>query len=474
MKILLINPPCGPRTIGLKNMAKIEPLGLELVGAGVSREHEVMLVDMEVAAEDLAVTLRTFRPEVVGVTSEIVHVETALAALREVRAVAPDCLTVVGGHHPTVHPDDFFVPIVDLIVVGEGIEAFAEICAARARGDKDYANIRGLVRRTEQGFVRTAPRPLPRDLNSQPKPDRSLTARYRNRYFYLFENSVAAIRTSAGCSFPCTFCSCRVYSQGLFIPRAPELVFEEIAALDEEFVMFCDDHSFHDPERMRKLARMLLDAGIRKRYFAYARADSIVADKDVFELWAKAGLFLVMTGLESLRTDTLNQIGKKTDLDVNEQAIEVLAELGINMSAGFLVEPDFTAADFANIDRFVDEHRSILLVEFTPTTPFPGTTLYRKVKDQLLTDDRQLYDLQHFLMKTTLPPKELYRLMMRSYGKTVWRVIKRLHLWYPHVLFSPRVLRVIAGILRNQRLLYRAHLDVPAAALTATEAQKSG
>ena len=84
MRILLVNPPCGPRTIGLKNIAKIEPLGLELVGAGVSREHEVVLVDMEVAPGDLAATLREFTPDVVGVTSEIVHVETALAALREV------------------------------------------------------------------------------------------------------------------------------------------------------------------------------------------------------------------------------------------------------------------------------------------------------------------------------------------------------------------------------------------------------
>lgn len=474
MKILLINPPCGSRTIGLKNIARIEPLGLELVGAGVSRDHEVVLVDMEVAPDDLAATLHNFRPDVVGVTSEIVHVETALAALRQARAAAPDCLTVVGGHHPTLCPEDFHDPVVDLIVIGEGIEAFAEICTARARGGDDYAGIRGLVRRTANGFERTMPRPLPTDLNAQPMPDRSLTARYRHLYYYLFEDSVAAVRTSAGCSFPCVFCSCRVYSQGAFIPRSPELVFEEIAALDAEFVMFCDDHSFHDPERMRKLAQMLIDAGIRKRYFAYARADSIVADRAVFELWAKAGLFLVMTGLESLQTDRLKKIGKQVDLDMNERAIGVLSELGIHMSAGFLVEPEFTAEDFDRIDEFVDEHRSILLVEFTPMTPFPGTALYRKTKSQLLTHDRQVYDLQHFLLPTKLPPRELYRLMMKSYGKVVWRVIRRLNLWYPRVLFSRRMLRVTAGLLRNQRLLWSAHEHVPAAPPLPAEAGHPG
>jgi Protein of unknown function, DUF480 len=80
---------------------------------------------------------------------------------------------------------------------------------------------------------------------------------------------------------------------------------------------------------------------------------------------------------------------------------------------------------------------------------------------EVLTADRQVYDLQHFLLKTALPPRELYRLMMKSYGKVVFRVIRRLGLWYPHVLFSPRILRVIAGLVRNQRQLWRAHRDVP-------------
>lgn len=88
LNILLINPPCGPRTIGLRNIARIEPLGLEMIGAGVSADHEVRLVDMEVRPADLAEMLQDFRPDVVGITSEIVHVETALAALREVRRTA--------------------------------------------------------------------------------------------------------------------------------------------------------------------------------------------------------------------------------------------------------------------------------------------------------------------------------------------------------------------------------------------------
>jgi len=460
VKILLINPPCGPRTIGLKNISCIEPLGLELVGAGVSKEHDVRLVDMMVRTQDLVETLQEFQPDVAGVTSEIVHVDTAIESLRTVKQYAPDCLTVVGGHHPTLAPEDFLDPAVDLVVIGEGVDTFAEVCAARAAGSSDFTHIAGLRIRTAAGLKATAVRPLPTTLDDQPFPDRSLVDRYRKHYYYLFEKSVAAMRTSLGCSFPCIFCSCRVYSEGTFVPRSPELVFEEIRNLEEEFVMFCDDHSFHDPERMRTLGQMLLDAGVKKRYFAYSRTDCIVENKDVFELWAKAGLTLIMTGLEALDEEALQQTGKRTDLAQNEEAIRILEELGISLSAGFLVATNFRAKDFDTINRYVKDRPTILLTEYTPLTPFPGTPLYRNVKDDLLTTDTQLYDLQHFVLKTDLPQKELYRLMLKNYRKVVFRVFRTLRLWRPRVLFSSHTRKVLRGVLRNMWAYKRAHLDI--------------
>lgn len=461
MKILLINPPCGPRTIGLHNIARVEPLGLELIGAGVSKDHDVRLVDMEVRTGDLADMLRDFKPDVVGVTSEIVHVETAIDALKQVRAAAPDCLTVVGGHHPTLWPKDFNDPVVDAIVIGEGVFTFAELCAARARGESDFSHIPGLVIRAGDDMEATEIRPLPLTLDDQPMPDRSLVARYREDYFYLFEKNVAAVRTSAGCSFPCIFCSCRVYSQGKFIPRAPELVFEEIKSLDEEFVIFCDDHSFHDPERMRVLGQMLLDGGVKKRYFAYGRADSIAENREVYALWAKVGLALVMVGLESIDKEALKRVGKRAGLESNEEAIRILGELGIGLSAGFLVEPHFKKQDFDAINAYIKERPSILLAEFTPLTPFPGTVLYRKLEDSVLTNDRQVYDLQHFVVPTELPPEKLYRLMLRSYRGVAFRLIKTLQLWRPSILFSAHGRRLLLGFLRNFKAYKRAHLDVP-------------
>ena len=460
MKILLVNPPCGARTIGLKNIAKIEPLNLELLGAVVGSRYEVRLVDMEVAPRDLAPTLREFVPDVVGVTSEVVHVDSAKQVLALCRLAAPHCVTVVGGHHPTVWPQDFLDPVIDLVVRGEGTESFAEICDAVAAGGRDFRHIAGLMIREGEELVPTRPRALPTTLDHQPMPDRSLTRRYRNKYYYLWEREVAAVRSSVGCSFPCVFCSCRVYSHGGFIPRSPDLLLEEITGLEEEFVYLCDDHAFHDPARMWELGERLLKSGVKKRYFTYARVDSIVENRELFALWARAGLQLVMSGLESLDYEALKRTGKRVEKGRDEEALAILADLGIGMSAGFLVEPHFEAADFQAIDDYVRDHPAIILTEFTPLTPLPGTPLYRKVEKDIVSPDRQLYDLQHFLLPTETPQKRLYTLMRKAYSKVIRRAVMRMGLWKPKN-WSWHYIRMFRGLMRNYKALGEAHTHCP-------------
>jgi radical SAM superfamily enzyme YgiQ (UPF0313 family) len=207
---------------------------------------------------------------------------------------------------------------------------------------------------------------------------------------------------------------------------------------------------------MHRLADMILSAGIKKRYFTYARVDSIVENRELFALWARAGLQLVMSGIESLDHEALKRTGKRIEKGQDVEALGILGDLGIGMSAGFLVEDNFTKKDFARIDDFVKKHPAIILTEYTPLTPLPGTVLHRKVEDDILTTDGQFYDLQHFLMPTRTPTKELYRMMRDAYGKVVLRAIVRVGLWRPRN-WSWHYIKMIKGLIRNFFALGQAH-----------------
>ena len=461
MRILLVHPPCGPRTMGVRRIARLEPLGLETIGAAVSADHDVRLVDMLARPADLARTLKHFTPDVVGVTSEAVRARQAVDVLKTVRRRAADCLTVVGGHHPTTYPDAFCDAAVDVCVLGEGASAFAEICAARSAGATNFEHIHGLMIRTPNGMQATEPRPLPTTLDDQPFPDRSLTARYRKSYHYISEPSAAGMRLSFGCPNACGFCTSPLYSGGHFVGRDPRRLFEEICSIREPFIYFCDNGAFHEADRMRVLGQMLLDAGVRKRYLTYVRADTVAHHPDLFELWARAGLTFVMMGVEALDDETLRTFNKGTSTSINERAVRFLEEIGVDILAGFLVDPDAGPEDFRRLDDYIRAHPSIVHAEFTPLTPFPGTPHYARHQQNVIARDWDLYDMQHFVVKTALPQKQLYRMIVRSYTKVVLRAMRDLKVWLPVRGARKHRLRLIRGLLANRAAYLRAHTHVP-------------
>lgn len=447
MRILLVNPPVGRMTLGLKDIAKVEPLGLEIIGAAVP-DHEVRIFDMQLE-DDLEGELEAFEPDIVGVTAGVVQTYTARRVAKTAKCHDLEIATVIGGHHATLCPDEFDSPWVDAVVIGTGVEAFRDI-VARLDSGGELSSVPGLAIPTGDGIERTQPRGLPADLHHHPLPDRSLTDRYRDDYFYLYESPVALVQTSAGCTFPCNFCSCREFTGRRYLPRSIDKIVEDLENVDEEFVIFCDDHSFLNAKRMHELADRIKEAGVDKRIFAYSRVDCVVDNPDLFRKWSDIGLELLMTGLEAIDDSTLDSIQKRTRADINERALEILGDCGIGVSAGFVVMPDFREEDFQRIDKYVDEHPNIHIAELTPYTPLPGTPLYEEKKDEVVTQNREVYDLFHFVLPTEQPREELDRLFWKYSHRNMIRAFLRTGcLTRGDVVFSTPFFRMVAGALRQ-------------------------
>jgi len=468
MKVLLVNPPVGRLAIGLRRLAKLEPLALEILAAALPG-HDVRILDMDLDP-DLPGALRRFRPQVVGASAQIVQTYTARRVLKTAKEHDPSTLTLVGGHHASLWPADFRAPFIDAIVLGEGVAPLREIVerleqgaiTSTVAGTTGLEDVAGLALPDDSTIWRTAPRPIPRTLDHHRLPDRSLTRRQRDRYFYLAESPAALLQSSMGCPFSCSFCSCQAFTSRRFVPRSPASIVEELEGLDERFVMFADDHSFTNVARMQQLHDLIAARGIRKRYFLYSRVDTIVQNPELFSAWGRIGLDLVMTGLEALDNATLDALDKRTEAEMNEEALAILARAGIGVSAGFVLLPDATEESFRRIDRYVESHPNIVLAELTPLTPMPGTGLYTEYEDRLLTTNREVYDLAHFVVPTRLPAPQLYRLLRRYYGREVRRAIRRMGLWRNRSVLRRHVPRVALGAARGWMDIGRAHRAVSA------------
>ncbi|UCD23742.1 MAG: cobalamin-dependent protein [Gemmatimonadota bacterium] len=405
MKVLLVQPTTPSTAIAGDDWFVFEPLALEYLAAGITQEADVRILDLRLDG-DLKSALEGFAPNVVGITAYTVHVNTVTRLFEVVKQWNPAALTVVGGHHATVAPDDFKSPHIDLIVVGEGVHPLREILRRAASGSR-FDDIPGVAMPDSDCFT-----PLDdataADLDGLPEPARSLTTTYRSRYFCDWLKPLASIRTSKGCPYRCKFCSLWKLTCGKYLKRTPQMVVNELGSIEEESVFFADDESLIDAQRMKALASLISEAGIQKQYFLYGRSDTIARNPDLLEAWRKIGLVRVFVGMEFFRNEDLDYVGKKSTVNDNDSAVKILHDLGIDIYASFVLRPEFEKRDFRELRRYC---RSLRLdyPSFAVLTPLPGTDLYDEVKEELITHNYDYFDFIHTLLPTRSTMKSFYK-----------------------------------------------------------------
>lgn len=412
MKILLVQPAKPEKALGGEDFAIYEPLALEYLAAGVAGDHDVRIFDMRLD-HDLDSLLREYRPDIVGITSYTVHVNTVKMLFRQIKAFNPDIVTIVGGHHATIMPADFYTPFIDVIITGEGVFPFKEVIVCLEK-KMDLSKIPGSVC-MENGPIVIYQRDQVIDLDALPFPRRYLTVGYRKSYFSEWMRPLASIRTSKGCHFRCRFCALWKLTGGRYFTRKPECIVEELGTIEEKYVFFADDESLLDTKRMEVLADLIGQAGIRKRFFLYGRSDTIARHPELVEKWKKIGLERVFVGLEFIRDADLNLIRKGSTVENNVRAVQVLKGLDIDIFPMFIVKPEFERKDFADLRKYCLD-LELDFIGFSVLTPLPGTDLYDDVKDKLINFNYDYFDFFHTLLPTTLPVKDFYNELVALYN----------------------------------------------------------
>lgn len=404
MNILLIQPAKPEKALGGEDFSIFEPLALEYLAAGVAQNHDVRILDLRLDP-NLDSHLRDFQPDVAGITSYTVHVNTVNRLFQQIKAFNPEICTVVGGHHATVRPEDFYTPYIDLIISGEGVFLFKE---AMVRLDENLAlsDIPGAVR-LENGAVFLQQGDQNLDLDAFPFPRRDFTAAYRQSYFSEWMRPLASIRTSKGCHFRCQYCALWKLTGGRYLTRKPECIVEELGTIQENYVFFADDESLLDTGRMGALADLIQRAGIKKRFFLYGRSDTITHHPELLEQWKKAGLERVFVGLEFMRDQDLKLVRKGSTVANNEKAVRILKDLDIDIWPMFMVRPEFDPGDFADLRKYC-LGLDLDFIGFSVLTPLPGTDLYDEVRDRLINANFDYFDFFHTLLPTKLPLKDFY------------------------------------------------------------------
>lgn len=416
MKILLVTTPPARESIDLSSNLHAEPLSLEYIGAGVKDHHDVRLLDLRIPTEPgLKEILETFQPDILGCGAYTLGVNTAKQLCADAKKILPGITTVVGGMHASLQPEDYFEDYIDVVVIGEGILPFKKLCEC-LETQRDLEGVENIAFRTDGRWVRTTRTPYP-PLDSLPFPDRQLTSHIRNQYYgHLLDMPFAYIRGSVGCTYSCIICCVSRMLNRKVYRHSIDRILQELDSIEESIVIWVDDEFLLDGDRASELAKAICSAGIKKKHYFSARADSIIKKSKLIEEWAKIGLEAVMVGFESHREADFKKMGKGTCTYNTREIIQILRQNKISAQGNFIIQQDFTAKDFEDLANYILD-LEIGYQNLTVLTPLVGTKLYEREKGNLITNNYNLFDLAHTVLPTRLPLREFFNEFAKTFTK---------------------------------------------------------
>ena len=415
LRILLLRPRPPRETIGLQHVMICEPLELEyLVGNIGKAKASVKIIDMILEKKPIEFFINKYKPHIVGMTAYITHVGAVKEMARKIKCLSNQTITVVGGVHAEVVPEDFISKYIDCIICSNPVETFNKIID-RVRAGVDTKEIEGTYVKGKK-HIRTS------SYNILP-PDRSSVKKYRKKYYYMFHNPCALIKTSLGCPYTCSFCFCKEITGGKYFARKIDEVMEELESIKEREIYIVDDDFLFNEDRLNLFCDELEKRNIHKRFLVYGRADFIASHEKVIGRLSRHGLSAVIVGVESVREKDLKDFNKRSSLENNEKAIRILQKYGIELYATMILQPDFTKKDFRQIEDYIIG-LNVSFVNLQPLTPLPGTEIYDDYKDKILVSrkDYAIWDLAHIVLEPKyMSIRQYYYQIIKTYARIVLR-----------------------------------------------------
>ena len=424
-RILLINPA---KDVPLLDWAmRYPPLGLMSIAA-LLEDHEVEILDLKVdQLSEEHIRKKMSYADIVGISVLTPSVDYALELCRLAKQY--NCLTVLGGVHPSMDPQLVNNPEVDIVVRGEGEFSFKEF----ANG-KSHKNIAG-ISYVDEGKIIHNPDRAPTNLNNLPFPRRDFVSKYKGKYM-AWGKRLDALSTARGCPYKCNFCCVPKIWKG-YRERTPGEVVNKIKQMDinAEIIAFVDDNFCHDMKRVGEICDLIIQEGLNDRlYSCFSRIDSIVRHPEIVNKMYAANMRVVFIGIEAATQESLDKMKKKIKLDDIYNACRILEEKGMMIWAGHIIGN--LNDKYEDVEALIKLSKTlpIDIAQFTVITPYPGTELYETAKEKNLIDEfdyTEYCECEPPMHTPYLTRMELLELEIKAYQEFYgfWASLKRMRRW---------------------------------------------
>lgn len=352
-RLVLINPADEHKGMGRTKISLWTPLSLSYIAALTPKEYEIILIDENIEP------FKFIPADIVGITGYTSLISRAYEIAQQYKLKGIP--TVMGGIHVSMLPDEA-LKYCDSVVIGEAETVWPQVL-------KDFES-----QQLKKKYYGTLT-----DLADLPIPRRDILA---NKYY-----KWGGILTSRGCPMNCSFCSVTAFNGGKFRRRPLNSVIDELKLIPQKKIMIMDDNIIGYGEKDKAWARSFFSSIIQNRinkYFLIQATLQFGEDQALLKLAARAGVRIVLIGMESVNPKSLKAFNKRMNLkqfqhDQYHQLISNIRRAGILVLGAFIVGgDDDNISIFKHTLDFINESH-IDILQLSKPTPLPGTKLWEEI-----------------------------------------------------------------------------------------------
>jgi len=374
MKILFVYPNItGNETISH---------GIASLSSYLKKEgHETDLMDYTYGGniDDCVKKVKNSKPDIIGFSLRSGEFSFCLAVAHALKKNF-DLPILFGGVHPTIAPEECIEQEdVDMICIGEGELALAELLSRLARGE-EILDIENFWIKEEDRIVKNPVRPLVEDLDELPPIDRQL---FNFDKFIDIKAGEVDMMISRGCLFACTYCinpSLNELYKGSYRRiryRSVNYVLDEITELAANYpvksLVFNDDIFPPSIVWLREFVKKYTER-FDIPFYCATRVELVRLDMCTLLKQANCkGIIMgIESGSEKIRKEVLNRT-MTNDLII--RAFATAKEAGLAVSSFNMVGIPFETKN--DIQQTIALNRIIKpnMVAVSTFTPYPGTQL---------------------------------------------------------------------------------------------------
>jgi radical SAM superfamily enzyme YgiQ (UPF0313 family) len=299
------------------------------------------LQDDRINLERLIEEVRKISPSIIAISVNTDNYHSVINIVESLKRKFTDVLIILGGPEASGRDMGIFDRCsCDIVVRGEGELTTLELANFFILGKGRIQEILGITYKENNKIKRNYDRPLIKNLDDLPFPDRQLLDEPK-KY-------MATLITGRGCPYSCSFCYESLMGNKYRI-RSPENILREIEELlriyKKTYIAIVDSTFTVYPEHVKSVCEGMIErfeVSEELVWFCEGRANVLAKHPSLIDVMVDAGMVRIQIGIESASSKILKAYEKKINLSQVVKVVKKCVDSNVlSIYGGFIIGGPF-------------------------------------------------------------------------------------------------------------------------------------